>query len=223
MEHVPNFITAFATVGLLAATIVLAIYTKRLRDVSLSPQVVAILQPSRWSIMHLDIEIENTGNATAFDIEVNFDPPLLAEKTGKHDPIPAPFDRISILKPKQTLTSFLGETHSYLDQSYKVTVSWTQSPGKEKSRKTLTYDCNLKHLKGATMLGPGEPAAATASELKKIREAILPFFRGSRRVDVDVFTQADRDNRSQAALKHFEEMRNTNGSVSEESLPSKED
>jgi len=207
MDQIPNYITAIATLGLLFATIVLALFTKRLTDSSSSPQVIAILQPSRWAIKFLDLEVTNTGNATAFDISIAFDPPLLAEKTGKNDPMPAPFDKVSVLKPGQMLSSFIGETFNYLAQTYRVTISWTRAPGNERSRQTLSYQLDLKHLERMTMLGAGDPAAATANELKKIREGILPFFRGSRRVDVDIHTQADRDRRSEAARKHFEEMR----------------
>ena len=216
MEHLPDYITALATLGLLFATIVLALFTKRLTDTSSSPQVIVVLQPSRWSMMHIDIEIENTGNATAFDIDVMFDPPLLAEKTGRNDPMAAPFDPVNVLKPEQVLSSFIGEAQSYLANTYQVTVSWTRAPGNEKSRQTLSYQCDLKYLQRASTLGPGDPASATANELKKIRESVVPFFKGQRRAQIDVHSQTDRDRKALAQREHIEKMRAKQSSNSTE-------
>lgn len=215
-ELFPNYVTALATLGLLAATVVLAIFTKRLTDSSSSPQVIAVLQSSRWSMMHVDLVIENTGNATAFDIIVTFDPPLVAEKTGYKDPQPAPFDQLSVLKPTQALTSFIGEARAYLENTYQVTISWTRKPGDEKGRKSLSYQCDLSYLQRASTLGPGDPASATANELKKIREGIVPFFKGRQKASIDVYSQSDRERIVAKHQENFEAMQAKKKSDGEE-------
>ncbi|WP_053059075.1 hypothetical protein [Croceicoccus naphthovorans] len=91
--------TALATFALWRVTRVLAVETKRMADAAMQPQVVATIVPNPWSTIHLDITVENTGNATAFDIEVGFDPPLSNGEAREGKSLP--LQRISVLKPGQ--------------------------------------------------------------------------------------------------------------------------
>lgn len=76
-------------------------------DLSAQPQIVASIAPNQWSLMHVDMEVENTGNATAFDIAINFDPQLPGDSEMETQP-ETPLQKISILKPGQKLGSFIG-------------------------------------------------------------------------------------------------------------------
>lgn len=59
-------------------------------------------------MQHFDMHIDYTGNATAYDIDVSFDPPLdNGEARGKR--IKVPFQKISALKPGQGLCSYISE------------------------------------------------------------------------------------------------------------------
>ena len=201
---ISGFITALATLALVFVTFVLAKYTKRLTEASANPQVVVILKRSRWSMLHIDLEVENTGNATAFDVVSNFDPPLIVDKNN-HDETPAPFSKISVLKPGQSLQSFLGDYVNYKNTKYSVETSWSLKPGGEK-RESINYVMDVSYLEYSSTLGGGlgDPAIAIASEFKKIREGMLPFFKGSRRAEMNIHTQEDRKNQAEASWKNYE-------------------
>ncbi len=201
---ISGFITALATLALVAVTYVLAKYTKRLTESSASPQVVVILTRSRWSIMHVDLEVENTGNATAFDVVSEFDPPLIVDKSGQEE-TPAPFSRISVLKPGQNLQSFLGDYVNYKDTKYQVKTSWSRMPGGKK-RESISYNVDISHLEFSSTLGGGfgDPAIAVASELEKMRKGILPFFKGSKRGEINVHSHEDRERQAEASRRSYE-------------------
>ncbi len=65
-------LTAVATYFLFRVTRVLAVETKRMAEASAQPHVVATLVPNRWSLNYFDLNVDNTGNATAYDIAVHF-------------------------------------------------------------------------------------------------------------------------------------------------------
>jgi hypothetical protein len=52
-------------------------------DASGQPHVVVTLEPNPWVAFYFDINIANTGNAPAYNIEVLFDPLSLMLNTGK--------------------------------------------------------------------------------------------------------------------------------------------
>ncbi len=68
--------TAVATFFLWRVTLVLARETARMAEASAQPHVVVTLRPNRWSPRHFDLLIDNTGNATAYDVKVSFNPSL---------------------------------------------------------------------------------------------------------------------------------------------------
>ena len=72
-----SLVTAVATLFLWRVTKLLAVETKRMAEASAQPHVVATLDPNRWSMRHFDLKVDNTGNATAYDIKVDFTPPLI--------------------------------------------------------------------------------------------------------------------------------------------------
>ena len=46
-------------------------------DASAQPHIVVTLEPNPWAAFYFDINIANTGNAPAYNVEVVFDPPLV--------------------------------------------------------------------------------------------------------------------------------------------------
>ncbi len=70
-------LTAVATFFLWRVTRLLADETKKMVDGSVQPHVVVTLEPNSWAAFYFDINIANTGNAPAYDIEVEFNPPLV--------------------------------------------------------------------------------------------------------------------------------------------------
>lgn len=81
-------LTAVATFFLWRVTRLLADETKRMVDASVQPHVVVTLEPNSWAAFYFDINIANTGNAPAYDIEVGFNPPLVNAEHRKNKGIP---------------------------------------------------------------------------------------------------------------------------------------
>lgn len=184
-------VTAVATFFLWRVTGILAVETKRMADVSAQPQVVATLVPNQWSTIHLDLNITNTGNATAFDIQVQFDPPL-ENGEARGDQFPIPFQKISVLKPGQQLQSYLRDVGNYLEKTFTVSVSWKLHP-EHTQRQTLRYDLSMTDYKGVSYLGARDPLVQLADQIKKLREDWRNVARGSRRIKTEVFDATDRN------------------------------
>lgn len=198
--------TAIATVALWRATRVLAVETKRMADASSEPQVVATIVPNIWSTIHLDINVENTGNATAFDIELIFDPPLINDgEIAENEPVP--LQKISLLKPGQSMNSYLNDVGDYLDKNFKVTSSWSRSP-KSDVRESLTFWLNMADYKGISYLGGRDPNVQIAEQLKKLREDWRYVASGSRKLKSDIYDAADRQRENEAISERYARNRN---------------
>ncbi|WP_198152688.1 hypothetical protein [Tsuneonella dongtanensis] len=167
-------------------------------DASAQPQVVATIVPNMWSTIHLDIEVSNTGNATAFDVEVSFDPPL-ENGEARMGETPIPFQRISVLKPGQSLRSYLSDVGNYLDKSFTVSAKWKLHPD-DVEYQTLGYWLNMGDYKGVSYLGARDPLTQLADQVKKLREDWRRVASGSSKLKADVYSSADRE-RERAALE----------------------
>lgn len=193
--------TAIATIFLWRVTRILAVETKRMADAAAQPQIVANIVPNQWSVIHLDISVENTGNATAFDIEVTFDPPLQnGEARGEKFEIP--FQRISVLKPGQSLQSYLADVGDYLSKTFQVTISWKNHPSSKK-RDTLIYTLNMSDYSNVSYLGGRDPVVQIAEQIKKLREDWRYVASGSRRIKTETFDTADRKTERDILDKRF--------------------
>jgi hypothetical protein len=113
-----TLVTAVATVMLWWVTKTLATETKRLVESSSAAHVVATLKPNKWSMRHADLEVTNTGNATAYDVEIQFDPPL--QNGEAREQSPDPFNKISVIKPGRSVSSYISEIAPMLKISYEV-------------------------------------------------------------------------------------------------------
>lgn len=197
--------TAIATFALWRVTGVLAVETRRMADASAQPQVVANIVPNLWTTIHLDINVENTGNATAFDIEISFDPPLENGEARTGD-TPIPFQRISLLKPGQSMTSYLSDVGDYLDRSFEVRVSWKLKPDAH-DRQYLSYWLNMSDYKGVSYLGSRDPNIQIAEQIKKLRDDWKNIASGFKKVRADVFTTEDRQREEEIFKERFERER----------------
>lgn len=191
-----TLVTAVATFFLWRVTKTLAHETKRMAEAAAQPHVVVTLTPNRWSMRHFDIHIDNTGNATAYDVVVGFDPPL---KNGeaRGDQIQIPFQKVSVLKPGQGLYSYLSEFKKLDGKAYKVDISWKRDASCDQ-RQTNVYMLNMADHKGISRLGE-EPLLEMAKYIKRIEESWSPVANGSRRTKVDVFSGSDRLHERRAA------------------------
>ncbi|WP_299624543.1 hypothetical protein [uncultured Tateyamaria sp.] len=184
------WVTSLSTAVLAVLTFFLAKATTNMAAASSSPQVVASIEVNQWSVIHFDLVVENTGNAPAFDIKVDFaNPPKLSKAKGE---VPFPFSRISLLRPGQNVTSYLADFQNLKDESYIVNVSWKAKPDAP-TRDSLSYQLDMNSVDGVSFLGKPSALIQVAEELKKIRDDWKPVASGNRRLDVDVYSQQDRD------------------------------
>jgi hypothetical protein len=198
-------VTAFATVALFAVTWVLARETRWLANLTSQPQVVASIQSNPWGGGFADLHVQNTGNATAFDIEIAFDPPLAIE-----DPVdpgdPAPFQKISLLKPGQALDSYLAPFPNIIDDNYTVTITWKRHPS-HNARETLSYTIRVADVRGVSHLGSRDPVIQIADDIRKLREDFRKVATGSHKPKVDVVTSADHRRMRAERQRELEERR----------------
>jgi hypothetical protein len=180
-------VTAIATTLLWRVTDTLAVHTKRMADAQGRPQVVATLEANRWAMNHADIQVENTGTGTAYDIEVAFKPALSTLIGGDA----VPLERLSVLKPNQRFSSYLSEFVPLLRQRFEVTVSWRCTPTGE-DREALSYVLNMQDVATVSRLGPSDPATELAEQVKKIREDWRAVASGSQHIKADVYSSGDR-------------------------------
>jgi len=177
-----TLVTAVATLFLWRVTKLLAVETKRMAEASAQPHVVATLDPNRWSMRHFDLKVDNTGNATAYDIKVDFTPPLINGE-GRAGAMAVPFENISLLKPGQGMSSYLAEYPIVRKQAYSVRVSWRRSFA-DSQREENVYTINMADRQGVSDLG-GDPLVNIANDLAKIREDLRSLAQGSKRLKID--------------------------------------
>ncbi|AFI89568.1 MULTISPECIES: hypothetical protein [Pectobacterium] len=184
-----TIVTAVATFFLWRVTKTLAHETTRMVEASSQPHVVVTLTPNRWSMHHFDIHIDNTGNATAYDISIAFDPPL---KNGEAhgEQIEIPFQKISVLKPGQGIMSYLSEFKLLKGNTYQVDIIWKRDASSQQRQKN-SYTLNMADHEGISRLGD-DPLIEIVKSIKKIEENWSPVAKGQKRTKVDVFSGFDR-------------------------------
>ncbi|MCK7203295.1 hypothetical protein [Enterobacter roggenkampii] len=183
-------LTAVATFFLWRVTRLLANETKRMVDASVQPHVVVTLEPNSWAVYYFDINIANTGNAPAYDIAVEFDPPLVNAEHRKNRGVP--FSKVSVLKNGHSLNSNLCEYEQIKDQIYSINVSWSKQPDSTE-RECNEYSYDMASFEGVSYLGARSPMTQIAEQVKKIREDWRPISQGAKKVRADVYTSSDRN------------------------------
>ena len=185
-----TMVTAVATFFLWRVTKTLAHETTRMAEAAAQPHVVVTLTPNRWSMRHFDIHIDNTGNATAYDISIAFDPPL-ENGEARGDRVEIPFQKISVLKPGQGMVSYLSEFGKLKGKTYEVDISWKRDASSQQ-RQNNSYTLSMLDHEGVSRLGGDDPLVEIAKHIKKIEENWSPVAKGQKRTKVDVFSGFDR-------------------------------
>jgi len=187
--------TAIATFFLWRVTNLLAKETKRMVDAAEQPHVVVTLEPNMWAAFHFDICITNTGNSPAYNINVNFDPPLINADHRERSNHNIPFSNISVLKNGQSLTSNICEYEKIKDIKYNIKISWSKRPN-SRIRDENEYVYDMASFDGISYLGARSPVTQIADQIKKIREDWRPISQGNKKIKSDIFSQNDRDEES---------------------------
>lgn len=101
------WITALATFALAYLTLSLARATKHMAIATHSANVVASLESNQWHMTFFDLVIHNAGNAPAYDVFIQFDPPLPYSFDDQETS--PPLAGISLIRPGQLLSSSVGD------------------------------------------------------------------------------------------------------------------
>lgn len=203
IEGISGTITAIATLALAALTWVLARATNAMSKITSSANVVASLEVNQWSFRHLDLVVQNTGSAAAFEVSVTFTPPLpYMSQVELND---APFSNISILRPGHTLTSSVNDFQSVSQNVYRVKIVWKQTPTSKRYHENA-YDINMAAIGKISRLGAGSPEVQIADQVKKLREDWKPVAQGQRRIQADHYSRNDREHERDERLEMWREL-----------------
>ncbi|MBA8841962.1 hypothetical protein [Ochrobactrum sp. RH2CCR150] len=197
-------VTAIATIALAFLTWILARATNAMAKATSTANVVASLETNQWSWRHLDLIVHNTGNAPAFDVKVEFDPPLPYMTATEADDVP--FGRISIIRPGQILSSNVNDFQAVREKIYQVTIQWKRLPN-SKHIESNVYYINIAGLGSISRLGAGSPEVQMAEQIKKIREDWQAIASGHRRLVVDQYSGNDRKQEREARAETLREFR----------------
>lgn len=199
IDSISPAVTALATIALAYLTYHLAKATKGMVN---SANVVASIDNNQWSIILADLVVQNSGSAPAFDVKVSFDPPLPSSFESPENIQPLSF--ISVLRPGQIITSSVCKNEDIGDK-YRVTITWKHAP-KSKKEASISYDIDLKRRGPISQWGESTPLVSLAKNVEKIRDDWKPFLQTTtRRFNVNVYSQTDRDTERQAAIKQRDE------------------
>lgn len=162
-------VTAGATIALWYVTRVLAVETKTLAKMTSQPFVVCSLQSSQADPSALDLILENTGNAVAFDVDVTITPALPDHHGNKVEGETNSKINISMLPQSLTYRKQGVMWRDVYDQNYQVKIEWKTHPEKL-SVETLSYSFSPKegfrggwNVKGLHQI---------ANELEKVNKSL---------------------------------------------------
>ncbi len=188
IAHFAPIVTAGATIALVIVTVVLARATKRMARASSQPLVTATIEPNIWSMVHCDFVVENSGSAPAYNVKIRISPEPSQNDHRKGKSLP--LQSISVLRTGQKMTSFLADAKDILGQEFRIEVSWKRDPSDE-SIESIAYDHYLPEE--VSRLGAWSPEIQVAEQVKKLREDWRPVASGFRKLSVNAFGKADRD------------------------------
>lgn len=197
ISSVAAILTAVATFFLWRVTKLLAKETTRMVEASSQPHVVVTLEPNTWAAFYFDINVANTGNAPAYNIEIDFDPPLINAEYRENNHHSIPFRKISVLKNGQTLSSNLCEYNQIKSNTYNVTISWSKKADSTE-REYNKYEYDMSSFDGINYLGSRSPVTQIAEQIKKIRDDWRPISQGSKKIKTDSNSSRDRDKEKKA-------------------------
>ncbi|PLU03827.1 hypothetical protein [Sinorhizobium medicae] len=163
-------VTAFATIALWHVTRILAVETKVLSSMTSRPFVVFSFQSSLAAAEALDSMVSNTGNATAFDVEVTISP-ALPNGNGSRDPEKEESKfLVSLLPPGAAIPKQGVMSRDVYEETFSVDASWSSSPNSAK-RERIRY--NIQPQDGFRAGWRVKGDHQIAEELEKIRK-LLP-------------------------------------------------
>ena len=182
-------VTAGATVFLWRATKLLSDKTNDMAEAMSRAHVVITILPDPRRVRHVQMVIDNTGNATAYDIKAEIKPIFTDNRSDKFS---FPFQTLSLLRPGDELRGFVLEGHKLEDCTLNITISWALEPGSLK-RVSQAYSLEASDFKYLTT-PKDDPLAGVVEALNGVRNMFnqTPSRISKKRFQFDIFTHADR-------------------------------
>lgn len=211
IEGISTFVTAIATFLLFRVTKLLARETEKLAEATSQPHIVAVIIPNQWSINHFDLCVENTGNATAYDIQISFEPPLKNGEAREYIR-DTPYKHISVLKPGQKLFSHLSEFQLIKGKSYDVRITWKRNANVSE-RQCNNYNLHMNDYENISQLGENEAMVRLSKSIKKFEENWSRIARGHNRIKIDTFSNRDRINENKSHIRSVQRQQQKNSTL----------
>ncbi|WOC15408.1 hypothetical protein [Pseudochrobactrum sp. MP213Fo] len=143
-QMIAALVTAGATIALWRVTRVLATETKVLAKMTAQPFIVCSLRSSPADSTALDLVIQNTGNAVAFDIKVNITPGLpIYNLDGTVSTKKATDLTISMLPPMIFFKRKGVMATDVKDTTFTAAIEWRSHPAGE-VKETVKYEFNAQ-------------------------------------------------------------------------------
>ncbi|MGH1476844.1 hypothetical protein [Yersinia proxima] len=196
-------VTAIATYFLWRVTNVLAIETKRMSDASSQPHIVTTFDSNIWSMRHFDINIENTGNATAYNISVDIKKESINSDNSELVDFPSKIKRIDVLKPGTKISSYQCEYDELRNSILHLSIMWNKIPNSNNFEKN-SYSINIDNIANQAKVGD-DPLVLIGNEIKKIREDIGRLTSSNRRLEINTYSAEDRNQEFVAHKKAIDE------------------
>jgi hypothetical protein len=155
------------------------------------PFVTASLEPSAAGRRYLDLLIDNSGFAPAFDVKVTTTPEIPADPDrGRR---PEGWCDVSLLRPGQSMVMYACSASAVEATEFAVDVSWKRSPA-TRDRTMLGYRLDMRNygLQEAYP-APPPPLDDLTSEVRRLRLAWRDVLRGDRSLQVELAGDARRE------------------------------
>lgn len=159
------------------------------------------LEPSAAGREYLDLVVENSGFAPAFDIKITSEPEIPADP--EREERPSGWADVSILRPGQAMVSYACPAEMVADTEFVIAVSWKRMPTAA-DRYSLEYRLDMRnyHIQAA-YLTPPPARGELVAELKRMRREWRDLARGDRPFQVEL--SEDTMRALQSALHREEE------------------
>ena len=230
-EYISLTISAIATSVIALLTIVLAVETWRLRrnqdeqietnrKEAIRPHVEIFLESSVVGFQFILFKVENIGRGLAKNVKFELVYPERELLDGEKEIITT-LEKLSFFKnslstlgvggsKKSFLFSFIDMHEKYGKDFYDTKLSFQISFKDMEGNLYTTYSIiDLSEFKGITEIGKGNPSYRTSIELEKMRKTLDSIVKGNQRVNIDSYSQNDRDNHQQMIEeKYLEHLNN---------------
>lgn len=230
-DSISSWLSAIATVAIAVLTFILAKETWYLREAqilqleelkreNIRPNIGIQLDSNPAGISFINATISNSGKGIAKRVRFNF-----LDRNGKPiepglDPVVDSFYKLSMFKKgietvgiNQRISSFVfsfyelgGKLEGKIFEPFlSISISFEDSTGAIYQN---SVEIDFAQYEGVSHLGGADASYKTAEELKKIRELLARVIKTSRnRLEVDIFSEADRKDAEEFIRKRLEELR----------------